>query len=100
MKKIAAFFAAATLTSAFGATAFAATPDVYVVNFRNEKNTESQSLDRHLNSALTMVGTSVEEVVIDTTTAARWEKVLTKLLTAISCRYSINGLVFQVSPQS
>jgi len=74
MKKLAAFFAAATLTSAFGATAFAKTPDVYVVNFRNEKNTESQSLDLHLNSALSMVGSNVEQVVIDTTTAARWEK--------------------------
>lgn len=74
MKKFAAFFAAATLTSAFGVTAFATTPDVYVVNFRNEKNTESQSLDRHLNAALTMVGNNVEQVVIDTTTAARWEK--------------------------
>lgn len=74
MKKLAAFFAAATLTSAFGATAFAATPDVYVVNFRNEKNTESQSLDGPLSAALTMVGASAEQVVIDTTTAARWEK--------------------------
>lgn len=74
MKKLSAFLAAATLTTAFGATAFAATPDVYVVNFRNEKNTESQNFDRQLNSALSMVGSNVEQVVIDTTTAARWEK--------------------------
>lgn len=74
MKKLAAFIASVTLTSALGATAFAATPDVYVVNFRNEKNTESQTLDAQLNTALTMVGSNVEHVVIDTTTAARWEK--------------------------
>lgn len=74
MKKFAAFLATAAFTTAFGASAFASTADVYVVNFRNEKNAESQALDRQLNSALSMMGSSVEHVVIDTTTAAKWEK--------------------------
>ncbi|MGJ8564916.1 MAG: hypothetical protein ACSHXY_15355 [Alphaproteobacteria bacterium] len=74
MKKFAALLTATLITAASGATAFAAAPDVYVVNFRNEKNTDSQTLDTKIYSAISSVGANIEHVVIDTTTAARWEK--------------------------
>jgi len=35
MKRLSSIFAAALVTAAFAAPAFAASPDVYVVNFRN-----------------------------------------------------------------
>lgn len=74
MKKFAAFLTATLLTAATGATALAAAPDVYVVNFRNEKNAESQILETRIYSAIARAGDNVEHVIIDTTTAARWEK--------------------------
>ena len=63
----------ALLTVAIAAPAFAS-PDVYVVNFRNAKDVKSQQLDTQLPAALSMSGVRAEEVVIDTTTAAKWEK--------------------------
>ena len=72
MKKLTALLAGFAMTAAFGANAFAA--DVYVVNFRNAKDVKSQQLDAQLASALAISGVQAEEVVIDTTTAAKWEK--------------------------
>lgn len=74
MKKFTAFISAIALTSAFGASAFAASPDVYVVNFRQDDNANSQKLDRELVPALSMLGQNVEHVIIDTSNAAKWEK--------------------------
>ncbi len=71
MKKLTALISAVALTSAFGATAFAS--DVYVVNFRQDDNAESQLLEAQLLSALSTVG-NAEHVVIDTSNAAKWEK--------------------------
>jgi len=72
MKKITALISGLALTAAFGSTAFAA--DIYVVNFRNAKDVKSQQLDSQLASALAISGVNAEEVVIDTSTAAKWEK--------------------------
>jgi len=74
MKKFASTLAAIGFVATISAEAFATSPDVYVVNFRNDKNTESQVLDSQLATALAMVGGKAEEVVIDTSTAAKWEK--------------------------
>ena len=49
-------------------------PDTYVVNFRNDDAAESARLDASLRAALMSVDANVEEVVIDTSTAAKWEK--------------------------
>ncbi|WP_189496723.1 hypothetical protein [Algimonas arctica] len=51
-----------------------ASPDVYVVNFRHAKDIKSQQLDSQLSTALNIAQVNAEEVVIDTTTAAKWEK--------------------------
>ena len=64
----------ALLTAAVAAPALAASPDVYVVNFRQADSTQSQQLDAQLRSGLAMAGVNAEEVVIDTSTAAKWEK--------------------------
>ena len=48
--------------------------DVYVVNFRNNASAESQSLDGQVSSAIALSGVNAEEVTIDTSTAALWEK--------------------------
>ena len=72
MKKLTALISGLAITAAFGANAFAS--DVYVVNFRNAKDVKSQQLDSQLASALAISGVNAEEVVIDTTTAAKWEK--------------------------
>lgn len=74
MRKLTALFSAAVITAAFGSTAFAAAPDVYVVNFRNNADSNSQILDAQLPSALSIAGVNAEQVVIDTSTAAKWEK--------------------------
>lgn len=74
MKKFASTLAVIGFVATLSAEAFATSPDVYVVNFRNDKNTESQILDSQLATALAMVGGDAEEVVIDTSTAAKWEK--------------------------
>lgn len=72
MKKLTALLSGLAVTAAFGSSAFAT--DVYVVNFRNAKDVKSQQLDGQLASALAISGVNAEEVVIDTTTAAKWEK--------------------------
>jgi len=54
--------------------AMASATDVYVVNFRNATDVKSQQLDNQLSSALAISGVNAEEVIIDTTTAAKWEK--------------------------
>ncbi len=74
MKKLVAFLSATALTAAFGANAFASSPDVYVVNFRSDDSTESLKLDSELLSAMAMVGGNIEQVTIDTSNAAKWEK--------------------------
>jgi hypothetical protein len=75
MKRFSAFAATATLlTAGFAAPAFAASPDVYVVNFRNTQDNNSMRLDSQLSTALAVAGVNAEEVVIDTSTAAKWEK--------------------------
>jgi len=74
MKTLTALISGIALTAAFGATAFAASPDVYVVNFKNDKDVKSQQLNGQLSTALAISGVNAEEVVIDTTTAAKWEK--------------------------
>ena len=74
MKKFSSVLAMAGFALALSADAFAASPDVYVVNFRNDANSESQVLDSQLATALAQVGGNAEEVVIDTSTAAKWEK--------------------------
>ncbi len=73
MKKLTAFISAVALTSAFGASAFANSPDVYVVKFRQDGNVESQQMENELNVAMAMLS-NVEEVVIDTSNPAKWEK--------------------------
>jgi len=72
MKKLTALVTGLAITAAFGSSAFAT--DVYVVNFRNAQDVKSQQLDGQLASALAISGVSAEEVVIDTSTAAKWEK--------------------------
>ena len=74
MKRLTSLFAATLVTAAFAAPAFAASPDVYVVNFRNAQDNNSARLDSQLSSALVISGVNAEEVVIDTSTAAKWEK--------------------------
>lgn len=74
MKTLSTLIGAAVLTSAFASTAYAASPDVYVVNFRNADNAKSQQLDAALPVAISIAGVNAEEVVIDTSTAAKWEK--------------------------
>lgn len=49
-------------------------PDCYVVNFRNDKNADSQKLDEKLPIAMTNSGMKLEEIVIGTSSAAKWEK--------------------------
>lgn len=74
MKKLTTCLVTFALASAIAAPAFASSPDIYVVNFRNIKNAESQDLDRKLPAAISMVGGNLEHVVIDTSNAAKWEK--------------------------
>lgn len=74
MRRVTTFITTLALTVSFGATAFAASPDVYVVNFRNSTDANSQALDAQLSSAIAIAGVKTEEVVIDTSSAAKWEK--------------------------
>ncbi|RKQ71483.1 hypothetical protein DES40_0805 [Litorimonas taeanensis] len=74
MKTLTSLLGAALLKTAFGATAYAANPDVYVVNFRNDTDVKSQALDSALPSAVAIAGVNAEQVNIDTSTAAKWEK--------------------------
>lgn len=74
MKTLSSVIGAAILTTAFGSSALASSPDIYVVNFRNIQDAKSQQLDQQLASAMAIAGVNAEEVVIDTSTAAKWEK--------------------------
>ncbi len=74
MKRLTSVLAATVLTTAFAAPAFATSPDIYVVNFRNATDSNSARLDGQLSTALSISGVNAEEVVIDTSTAAKWEK--------------------------
>jgi len=74
MKKLNSVLGAVLLTTAFGVSAHASNPDVYVVNFRNNTDVKSQQLDQALPSAVAMAGVNAEEVTIDTSNAAKWEK--------------------------
>ena len=65
---------AAALALSVAAPALAQGPDTYVVNFRNNDAAESQVLDSNIQAALQMANVNAEEVVIDTSTAAKWEK--------------------------
>lgn len=72
--KIASTVAVSTLLGLMMAAPAFASPDVYVVNFRHTKDVKSQQLDAQLSAALQMAKVNAEEVVIDTSTAAKWEK--------------------------
>ena len=74
MKKFVSVLTGLAFTAAFGGSAYAASPDVYVVNFRNDKSADSQALDGRLATALVGIGVNAEHVVIDTSNAAKWEK--------------------------
>ena len=74
MKLLSSIIGAAVITTAFGTSAFASSPDVYVVNFRNATDASSQQLDGQLSTAMAISGVNAKEVVIDTSTAAKWEK--------------------------
>jgi len=73
MKIASVALASALLSLVIAAPAFAA-PDVYVVNFRHAEDARSQQLDSQLATALQIAQVNAEEVVVDTTTAAKWEK--------------------------
>ncbi|MEL6686938.1 MAG: hypothetical protein AAFP97_04885 [Pseudomonadota bacterium] len=64
---------AALLSALMAAPAFAS-PDVYVVNFRHAEDASSQQLNAQLPDVLRMAEVNAEEVIIDTTTAAKWTK--------------------------
>jgi len=69
MKLLSTLLAATVVTASFAAPAFAASPDVYVVNFRNAQDNNSARLDGQLASALAISGVNAEEVVIDTSSS-------------------------------
>lgn len=72
--KIASVALASALMSLVIAAPALANPDVYVVNFRHSEDAQSQRLDSQLPTALQIAQVNAEEVVVDTTTAAKWEK--------------------------
>ncbi len=63
----------ALMSLIIAAPAFAS-PDVYVVNFHHAKDAKSQQMSAQLPSILQMAQVEAEEVLIDTTNAAKWEK--------------------------
>lgn len=63
----------AFLTIAIAAPAFAS-PDVYVVNFHHAEDAASKKLSTELPGAISLAGVAAEEVLIDTTNAAKWQK--------------------------
>lgn len=63
----------ALMLSAIAMPAFAG-PDLYVVNFHDNKDMRSQQWSPTLRSGLSQAQINAEEVMIDTTTAAKWEK--------------------------
>jgi len=66
--------ATATICLGMAATTLAHATDIYVVNFRNAQDKNSQQFDGQLASALAISGIDAKEIVIDTSTAAKWEK--------------------------
>ncbi|WP_298911885.1 hypothetical protein [uncultured Algimonas sp.] len=72
--KLSRIAALSALTSVLLAAPAFATPDIYVVNFRHAEDAKSQQLDTSLPDVIRMSQIEVEEIVIDTTTAAKWEK--------------------------
>lgn len=74
MKKLTALLGTA-LFAMTSTTAFANSPDVYVVTFRADDCQTCGVMESSLRSAMTMVNsTSVKEVTIDSTNALQWEK--------------------------
>ncbi len=74
MRKGTKIISTLVIATAFAGTAFASSPDAYVVNFSKSTDVNSQKLTQNLNSALAISGANVEEVVVDTSSAAKWEK--------------------------
>ena len=74
MKALVTLAALATLTTGIATPAYAASPDIYVVNFRNIEDANSTKLDGKLSTALAIAGVNAKEIVIDTSTANMWEK--------------------------
>ena len=74
MKFVTSLTTGLLIWTGFALPAYSISPDVYVVNFRNAKDANSARLDSGLSTALAISGVNAEEVVIDTTTAAKWEK--------------------------
>ena len=58
----------------FATPTFAASPDVYVVNFRSDTSSESAKFDPKLAPAIAMAGVKAQEIIIDISTGATWEK--------------------------
>lgn len=63
----------ATLMAVIATPAFAA-PDIYVVNFKKDGDQASQTLAPQLRAGISLSGVNAEEVIIDTSTGAKWEK--------------------------
>ncbi|GLQ19288.1 hypothetical protein ACFFUB_12780 [Algimonas porphyrae] len=72
--KLRTALAISALLSAMIALPAMAAPDVYVVNFRNDGEPASKMLDDALSAAIKIAGVEAEEVIVDTTTAAKWER--------------------------
>ncbi|MEM9600367.1 MAG: hypothetical protein AAF926_05045 [Pseudomonadota bacterium] len=72
--KLRSVFAISALMSALIAVPAIAAPDVYVVNFRSDSEPTSKMLDEALNTAISLAGVEAEQVIVDTTTAAKWER--------------------------
>lgn len=68
--------AIATSTVCFGMAlpAFAASPDCYGVLFTADQSPISQLMRPNWDSALRLLGVRIEEILIDTSSAAKWEK--------------------------
>ncbi|MGB3456449.1 MAG: hypothetical protein WBG08_01715 [Litorimonas sp.] len=73
MKLKTAAAVSALLSLIIAAPAFAA-PELYIVNFRHAEDAKSQQLETQLPTVLRLAEVAAEEVVVDTTTAAKWEK--------------------------
>jgi len=74
MNKLTILLGTALFAAGISASAMAKSPDIYVVNFRADNNAESALLDAQLPTALAISGANAEEVVIDTSNPAKWEK--------------------------
>lgn len=74
MKRLTRFLTTFTIGLTISGAAAATSPDAYLVNFRDDSNSQSKVLDQELPTAIAIAGVNVEEVVVDTSTAAKWEK--------------------------